>query len=43
MEHTISAPGRGTVKAFHYAPGDQVGDGADLVDFEAEALKEAKA
>ena len=37
MEHTISAPARGVVKAFHYAAGDQVGDGADLVDFEVQA------
>ncbi len=35
MEHTVSAPRDGTVKAFRYAPGDQVGDGAELVDFEA--------
>jgi 3-methylcrotonyl-CoA carboxylase alpha subunit len=34
MEHTISAPTRGTVKAFRCAPGDQVVDGVDLVDFE---------
>lgn len=34
MEHTISAPRRGVVKAFRYAPGDQVGDGAELLDFE---------
>jgi 3-methylcrotonyl-CoA carboxylase alpha subunit len=34
MEHTISAPRRGTVKAFRCAPGDQVVDGVDLVDFE---------
>ena len=33
MEHTITAPTKGMVKAFHYAPGDQVADGADLVDF----------
>jgi len=37
MEHTIHAPSRGTVKAFRYAPGDQVADGAELVDFEAAA------
>lgn len=37
MEHTINAPRRGVVKAFRYAPGDQVGDGAELVDFEGEA------
>jgi 3-methylcrotonyl-CoA carboxylase alpha subunit len=34
MEHTISAPKRGTVRAFRCAPGDQVVDGVDLVDFE---------
>ena len=34
MEHTITAPGPGTVKAFRFAVGDQVGDGAELVDFE---------
>ena len=34
MEHTISAPRRGMVKAFRYAVGDQVVDGVDLVDFE---------
>jgi len=37
MEHTITAPSAGTVKAFHYAVGDQVGDGAELVDFESAA------
>ncbi|WP_338415798.1 acetyl/propionyl/methylcrotonyl-CoA carboxylase subunit alpha [uncultured Sphaerotilus sp.] len=36
MEHTISAPAKGLVKAFHFAAGDQVTDGVDLVDFEAE-------
>jgi 3-methylcrotonyl-CoA carboxylase alpha subunit len=35
MEHTISAPRRGIVKAFRFAPGEQVVDGVDLVDFEA--------
>jgi len=35
MEHTITAPAAGTVKAFRFAVGDQVGDGAELVDFEA--------
>ena len=34
MEHTISAPAKGLVKAFHFAAGDQVTDGVDLVDFE---------
>jgi 3-methylcrotonyl-CoA carboxylase alpha subunit len=36
MEHTITAPRKGRIKAFHFAPGDQVGDGAELVDFEAQ-------
>jgi len=34
MEHTISAPRRGLLKAFRYGPGEQVADGAELVDFE---------
>jgi len=34
MEHTISAPKRGTVKGFRYGVGEQVVDGVDLVDFE---------
>jgi 3-methylcrotonyl-CoA carboxylase alpha subunit len=33
MEHTITAPKNGRVKAFCYAAGDQVADGAELVDF----------
>jgi len=37
MEHTITAPAAGTVKAFHYGVGDQVGDGAELVDFDSAA------
>ncbi len=37
MEHTITAPKNGTVKAFCYAAGDQVADGAELVEFKAEA------
>ena len=36
MEHTITAPAAGTVKAFRFAVGDQVGDGAELVEFEAD-------
>ncbi|MDY0073914.1 MAG: acetyl/propionyl/methylcrotonyl-CoA carboxylase subunit alpha [Thauera sp.] len=35
MEHTIAAPAAGTVKAFRFAVGDQVGDGDELVEFEA--------
>ena len=34
MEHTITAPAEGTVKAFRFAVGDQVGDGDELVEFE---------
>jgi 3-methylcrotonyl-CoA carboxylase alpha subunit len=33
MEHTICAPADGTIKAFHFAVGEQVSDGAELVDF----------
>ena len=33
MEHTIRAPGAGTVKAFYYQPGDLVDGGAQLLDF----------
>ena len=33
MEHTITAPGAGTVEAFRFAVGEQVTEGADLVDF----------
>ncbi|MDT3672510.1 MAG: acetyl/propionyl/methylcrotonyl-CoA carboxylase subunit alpha [Aromatoleum sp.] len=36
MEHTINAPVAGTVKAFRYVVGDQVGDGAELLEFEPE-------
>jgi 3-methylcrotonyl-CoA carboxylase alpha subunit len=35
MEHTICAPADGTIKAFHFTVGEQVTDGAELVDFEA--------
>jgi 3-methylcrotonyl-CoA carboxylase alpha subunit len=38
MEHTISAPRAGTVKAFRYAAGDQVGEGAELVEFEPKSV-----
>lgn len=34
MEHTIVAPSDGVVTGFHYAVGDQVLAGAELVDFE---------
>ena len=36
MEHTITAPAAGTVKAFCYVAGEQVSDGAALVEFENE-------
>jgi 3-methylcrotonyl-CoA carboxylase alpha subunit len=39
MEHTIVAPTAGTVSAVHYREGDQVPEGADLIDVEAEAAK----
>ena len=38
MEHTISAPRKGVVKAFRCAPGDQVVDGVELVDFEGAGM-----
>ena len=34
MEHTISAPTGGLVKSFRFSVGDQVTDGAELVEFE---------
>ncbi|MBV9889527.1 MAG: ATP-grasp domain-containing protein, partial [Rhizobacter sp.] len=34
MEHTINAPRAGIVKAFRVAAGEQVSEGAELVDFE---------
>ncbi len=34
MEHTITAPATGVVKAFCYAAGEQVDDGTALVEFE---------
>jgi 3-methylcrotonyl-CoA carboxylase alpha subunit len=36
MEHTITAPRNGRVKGFCYAAGEQVAEGAQLVDFETE-------
>ncbi len=36
MEHTIIAPGRGTVKDIHYKVGEQVAEGAELLGFELE-------
>ncbi|WP_305805020.1 acetyl/propionyl/methylcrotonyl-CoA carboxylase subunit alpha [Stenotrophomonas sp. YIM B06876] len=37
MEHTLQAPADGTVHGYHVRAGDQVTDGAVLVDFEATA------
>ena len=34
MEHTLQAPADGTVQGYRVKAGDQVGDGAVLVDFE---------
>ncbi len=36
MEHTVKAPGPGTVEAFHFKPGDLVDGGAVLLDFSAD-------
>jgi 3-methylcrotonyl-CoA carboxylase alpha subunit len=42
MEHTIAAPADGIVSAVNYRTGDQVQEGADLIDLnEARALKSA--
>jgi 3-methylcrotonyl-CoA carboxylase alpha subunit len=37
MEHTIRAPSAGTLRTFRCAVGDQVAEGAELVDFEPAA------
>ncbi len=34
MEHTIAAPAAGTVKSFRFGVGEQVADGAELVEFD---------
>ncbi len=39
MEHTIVAPAAGVVKRFRFAVGDQVADGAELVEFEIDNKK----
>jgi len=36
MEHTLQAPADGTVSGYRVRGGEQVGDGAVLVDFEAD-------
>ncbi len=35
MEHTILAPRQGVIKGFRFGAGEQVSEGAELVDFEA--------
>ena len=34
MEHTLTAPADGKIKSVRYAIGEQVAEGADLVEFE---------
>ena len=41
MEHTIAAPAEGIVRSFRYGIGEQVSDGAELVEFEASAQSES--
>jgi len=36
MEHTLTAPTAGIVRAFRHAPGEQVTEGVALVDFDAD-------
>jgi 3-methylcrotonyl-CoA carboxylase alpha subunit len=36
MEHTLRAPSSGTVVSFRFAAGEQVDEGAELVDFRAD-------
>ena len=39
MEHTIVAPQRGTVKRIYFSAGEQVAEGAQLLEFEEETIK----
>jgi 3-methylcrotonyl-CoA carboxylase alpha subunit len=41
MEHTISAPKRGTVRQLYFSKGDQVAEGAQLFEFEPEETVKA--
>jgi 3-methylcrotonyl-CoA carboxylase alpha subunit len=34
MEHTLSAPTDGKIKSVRYSVGEQVAEGAELVEFE---------
>jgi len=36
MEHTISAPHDGTVRAIHFARGDRVPEGSELLELASE-------
>ena len=36
MEHTIHAPKRGTVRQIYFSKGEQVAEGAQLLEFEPE-------
>ncbi len=40
MEHAISSPADGKIARVHYAEGDLVEEGAELIAFEAEAEAE---
>ena len=37
MEHTLTAPADGAVKSVRCAVGEQVAEGAELIEFEATA------
>jgi len=41
MEHTISAPKRGTVRQIYFSKGEQVAEGAQLLEFEPEETVKA--
>ena len=41
MEHTISAPKRGTVRQIYFCKGEQVAEGAHLLEFEPEEAAKA--
>jgi 3-methylcrotonyl-CoA carboxylase alpha subunit len=37
MEHTVRAPAAGVVRGFHFAVGEQVAEGVELLGFEPAA------
>jgi biotin carboxyl carrier protein len=41
MEHTIKAPASGKVSAVHYRQGEQVAEGAALIDLDDDAATPA--